>query len=412
MKTTLQFFRILGFSFLVVGNLIGVGILALPVNTGLAGLLPALSAMLVLGGMMFFSALVLSREAVISRRENFNYPTLYEKYLGAAGKWVAILANMLILYGLLVAYITGGTTILANLFHLPEGFKWLLTIGFFAVITSVALMKTGLLVKYNSLIMLVLFVFFLLMTVIGEFNLDVENYEFNDWSFLIATAPIIVTAFHFHNIIPNICSGLKWDFSAIWKSILIGMVIGYGMNAVWIQVGIGVLPLEGSADSLLEAFHKNLPATVPMSGIIGSSAFMLFSICFSLLAIMTSYLANSMGLMGFIKDMTENHLNLKGRAVVVGATFLPPLVISLVWPQIFLEAINIVGGVGIVVLFGILPGIIYIRKADGGLKKGIGWAILIVFVLCLVFEIGQEAGLLHIQPHVEHYAPQVEHIRQ
>ena len=74
---------VLTISFLVVGNLIGVGILALPINTGLAGLIPALGGMIVLGGAMFFTALVLAREAVESRKENFNLPSLYR----TAGTW-------------------------------------------------------------------------------------------------------------------------------------------------------------------------------------------------------------------------------------------------------------------------------------------------------------------------------------
>ena len=35
-------------AFLITGNLIGAGILALPVNTGLAGLLPALTGMVII----------------------------------------------------------------------------------------------------------------------------------------------------------------------------------------------------------------------------------------------------------------------------------------------------------------------------------------------------------------------------
>lgn len=402
---------VLTISFLVVGNLIGVGILALPINTGLAGLIPALVGMIVLGGAMFFTALVLGREAVESRKENFNLPSLYQQYLGSAGKWVAIFANMLILYGLLVAYLTGGASILANLFHIPTEYNWLLTLVFFSVITWVALMNVGLILKYNSLIMICLLVFFILMVTMGESHVQIEHYAFSDWGFLPATAPIIVTAFHFHNIIPTICTSLKWNFSLVWKTIFIGMLIGYAMNALWIQTALGVLPLDDSATSLLTAFHKNLPATVPMSQIISTPLFMLAALVFSLLAIMTSYLANSMGLMGFIQDMTENHLHIKSRKTVIGLTFIPPLAIALIWPEVFLQALNIVGGVGIVILFGILPCIIFIKKNDAGWKKILGALMLLLFLGCLVCEIGQETGLMQIKPEIEHWAPQVQHMK-
>lgn len=49
--------------------------------------------------------------------------------------------------------------------------------------------------------------------------------------------------------------------------------------------------------------------------------------------------------------------------LVIMLSFLPPLLIGLIYPDIFLKVLDIVGGVGIVVLFGILPGLIAFRKA-------------------------------------------------
>jgi tyrosine-specific transport protein len=403
---------VLTISFLVVGNLIGVGILALPINTGLAGLGPAMIGMIVLGGAMFFSALVLGKEVVRSKKESFNLPSLYQQYLGTAGKWVAIFANMLILYGLLVAYLTGGATILANLFHIPNEYNWLLTLIFFTIITWVALMNTGLILKYNSLIMLCLLLFFFLMVFMGETRVQASHYTFVDWKFLPATAPIIVTAFHFHNIIPTISTSLNWNFSLLWKTMLLGMIMGFVMNALWIQTALGVLPLDDSANSLIASFQNNLPATVPMATILGTPLFMIASLIFSLLAIMTSYLANSMGLMGFIRDMTENQLGITNRITVILLTFMPPLAIALIWPEVFLQALNIVGGVGIVILFGILPSIIFLKKSTTSGEKILGVIMLLLFLGCLACEIGQETGIMRIRPEMEHWAPQIHHLKQ
>ena len=302
------------------------GILALPINTGLAGLLPSLVGMLVLGGAMFFSALILGREAVEAKKETFNYPSLYQRYLGTGGKWIAVVTNMLILYGLLVAYLTGGTAIFANLFDVSSTYNWLITLGLFVVMTGITVMNVSLILKYNTLIMLCLFVCFLCMVVVGETRTDIHHYYFSDWHFLPVAAPIIVTAFHFHNIIPNICRSLDWDFSLVWKSMLIGVIIGLVMNAIWVQVGIGVLPMDNSEDSLLQAFTKSLPATVPMFHIMKSKFFMISALAFSLLAIISSYLANGIGLRGFIADMLENHVGIKTRPSNSALPFYP------LWP--------------------------------------------------------------------------------
>jgi len=110
-------------------------------------------------------------------------------------------------------------------------------------------------------------------------------------------------------------------------------------------------------------------------------------------------------------DSDGSHLHIQSRKAVVGLTFIPPLAIALIWQEVFLQALNIVGGVGIVILFGILPCIIFLKKADAGWKKILGVLMLLLFLGCLVCEIGQEAGLMQIKPEIEQWAPQVQHMK-
>jgi tyrosine-specific transport protein len=406
------FSTVLAVCFLVVGNLIGAGILALPINTGLSGLLPSLLGMLLLGGVMYFTAVVLAGEAAASRKPTFNYPTLYRNHLGVAGQWVAVAANMLILYGLLVAYLTGGATIIRNLLHLPGTWDWVLVLGLFTVLTTITIADTSLVLKYNAAIMILLFVAFAAIVLVAEAHVDISHYRFTGWRFLPMAAPIIVTAFHFHNIIPSICEKLDWNPSLIRKTMLAGMVLGYVMNALWIQVGIGVLPLDTGPDSLLSAFEKNLPATVPMSATLHSTFFSVGALIFALIAIATSYIANGLGLTAFMQDVTANHFHIESRRLNVVLAFGPPLLVSLIYPQLFLKAINVVGGVGIVVLFGVLPSVIYIKGSRSRGARCLGLAIFILFLFCFLLEIGQEAGMLSLRPDVEHWEPHLEHMKR
>ncbi|MBM3244606.1 MAG: hypothetical protein FJZ15_02285 [Candidatus Omnitrophica bacterium] len=68
--TKIAFASLISVSLLVVGNLIGAGILALPVNTGLAGFMPSLINMFVFGAAMFYSAVVLAKEANEAKEEH------------------------------------------------------------------------------------------------------------------------------------------------------------------------------------------------------------------------------------------------------------------------------------------------------------------------------------------------------
>lgn len=400
--------HIITIAFLITGNLIGAGILALPIKTGLAGFVPSIIAMIVVGGCMYFSALVMGNEAIREKKSNFNYPSLYHAYLGSAGKWIAILANLLILYGLLVAYLSGGTAIITNVFDIPLP-RPLIMLLFFMFITGINIVEARIVRRYNALLIIVLWAAFAFIVLISETKVDPTRLEYMDWAFLPATVPIIITSFHFHNIIPHACHALRWNPKRIGITMLVGMAIAYAMNILWIQVGIGAIPLAGGDHSILAAFQNNLPSTVPLAKIIGSRFFVIASLTFALIAIATSYLANGLGLLGFFEDLTENHFNIKNRWLAVALTFGPPLLVSLIYPDIFLKALDVVGGVGIALLFGILPCFIAWRYAQTKRRKALVIIMFALFSLFLLFELGQEFGLLRISPAAEYWKHGIHH---
>lgn len=259
---------------LVTGNLIGAGILALPMQTGGVGLLYSFLAMLVFCGAMYFSAMVLAREAVEQKEENFNYPSLYGRYLGPMGKWLATSANLLILYGLLTAYIGGGTTIIVSTLPPRLAASSIMTItvtlGLFAALSAFTAAGSSFVARYNQFLMLFLGGSFLALVLMGVGRIEPDRMLFRDLGFLPIAVPVILTAFHFHNIIPTICKDMEWDLSAISKAMLAGMAIGFTMNLIWVGVGIGVLPLTLGNNSIVSGFQHGLPATVPLGRILAN----------------------------------------------------------------------------------------------------------------------------------------------
>lgn len=394
--------QIISIGFLIVGNLIGAGILALPINTGLAGFVPALLGLFVTSAAMYYSAIILSSEAVTRQETTFNYPSLYQTYLGTAGKWVAVAANLIILYGLLTAYLTGITSIIDNLFHLPIKPVWLM-LGFFVITALISLASVDKIMKYVAVLVMIKCGVFVVIAGMAGTHIKAQNLAHHNWPLFVCGIPILVTAFHFHNIIPAICENLKWDQKVISRTMLVGMVMGFAMNATWLLVGIGVLPLDLSPIGLVNAFDKNLPATIPLAQAIGSQTFLLLATFFALVAITTAYLANGMGLIGFMDDLTSHHLGKVNPLLSRVLAFGPPLVIALVYPDIFLKAIDFAGGFGIVTLFGILPAIIAIRKAKTRSQKMLGVVLLLLFGLFFICEAGQEFGLLKLSPDTEHW---------
>lgn len=386
---------IFGVSCLVAGNLLGAGILGLPINTGLSGVLPSFLGMVVFCVAMYFSAVVLAREAISEKRVDFNFPSLYRRHIGSAGKWIAIPANLLILYGLLTAYLTGATSILVNQLHIP-GAAPLVLLVVFLLLSGMTLLNVAFIQKYNAVLMAALAASFILLVVYAGREVQPERFLYTDWLYLPAAVPIILCAFHFHNIIPTICHSLAWNEKAVRRTMAAGMLLGFLMNAIWVVVGVGALPLVEGGDSLRFAFENSLPVTVPLGHQIHSPVFTFAAMGFALVAIVTSFIANGLGLLGFVGDFTKNFLRVESRALVAALSFLPPCLVALFFPDIFLKAIDLVGGIGIAILFGILPAVIAFRHT--GTIRRLALPMLLLFSIALVFEVLKETGVTHMDP--------------
>jgi len=165
------------------------------------------------------------------------------------------------------------------------------------------------------------------------------------------------------------------------------------------------LPLNDSGnDSIFYAFMNNLPATIPMARALSEPLFMAVSLVFAILAIITSYVAVGTGLMGFMCDLTKPIIPFRNRLTDACLAFGPPLVVTLIYPNLFLNALNVAGGVGVAIAFGILPSIILIKVSKGHTwKKIVGICLLVFFSTALIFELAQEFGMLKINPSVEHW---------
>jgi len=351
-----------GASALILGSLIGAGILALPISLGLSGLIPSFFVMLVYGGLMYFSAEVLAREAALEQSTSFDFPSLYGKYLGKIGKYLAVITNVIILYGLLVAYISGGGQIIANLLHYSQTPLWL-SIVFALMLSFATTLDLSIINKYNAVLVVGLLASFIYLIVLSSTHIQPEHLVVCEWKYSTIAIPLVVTACHFHNIIPTLCTDLKWDLSLLRKSMIIGMILAVMMNLSWVLCGIGCLPRHGE-NSIIAAYLSNIPATIPMSNLMNSNAFVIITAIFSLVAIVTSFLGNGIGLQNFLNDMMQNTFNVNNERLTRIITFVPPSIIAFLWPNIFIKALDVVGGIGIITLFGILPCIIALKKKD------------------------------------------------
>jgi len=389
--------KLIGTTALVLGNLIGAGILALPISLGVAGLWPSVILTLVYSAMMFFSAEILARESAEERNPTFDYPTLYGRYLGRGGKWLATITNAIILYGLLVAYIAGGSKILADVFGMGEAPVWL-EFAFAAIMVFMTMLDLSVIDKYNTLLVFGLLAAFVGLVGVSCDKINVASFNESHWEYFGLAIPLVVTAAHFHNIIPTLSADLKWDLGLLRKAMLWGMILAAVMNLAWVACGIGCLPRFGE-HSLIASYVSAVPATVPMGALLNRPVFKMLAVIFSIVAIATSFLANGIGLQNFVRDICVNTFKVDSKMLVRLVTFAPPTIIAILWPDIFIKALDIVGGIGIVTLFGILPCLLALKKKNfSPAIKLLSAVFLVLSLIAMTTVIGGFCGSKFLKP--------------
>ena len=387
---------------LILGTAVGAGILGVPVVAGLTGALPSFCITASSWLLMTITGWILVRRLVHYKRPGLDITSLYRMELGVWGARIASLTYLFLFHILMVAFLSGAGAVLSRLLSRPEDQVWFILI-FFATAGSLVLFGPELVRRCNALLMFLLAASFILLLGQCERSFDASRLAYQDWIFLPGALPLIICAFGYHNIVPLTCTMLNYNTRRIGTALILGTGLVFLFNAAWITAVIGALPLKGPGEAnLLAAYHQNQPATVPLAMALKSSITSFLGMLFSMAAITTSYVAVGLGLVGFLRDLWTTLGKNPNRYLSVGTALLPSLVISLLWPNLFLHALNLVGGVCLIVLFGIMPALmLYLRRS--GTKRLTAGLLLALFCLLLLLELLQEAGLLLIRPEWDHW---------
>ncbi len=389
---------------MISGNTIGAGILGLPVLGGMAGALPSTIGLFTIWMVMLGTGFILAWRMISHGNDIQGLPSLFHRELGPIGKGFATIGYLINYFGILVAYLCGGATIITHLFNIdiPES---VVTLVLFTVLTAVTLFGVEVVRNSNAALMALLFVAFVYLILASGKSVHPQWFRYADWGFFPVVFPVFVCAFTYHNTIPIVVRVLDYDRPSVKRALIVGTAIPLVLSVLWTLSAIGCLPLEGSGNNTIyHAFKENLPATIPLAHILDSDIFTTVSLIFSLLAIATSYLAVGTGLLNFMKDLTRPFFKRRNRATDALLAFGPPLFITLCYPDLFLIALNVAGGVGIGMVFGILPGMILLKMRQTfkpGLALGMG--IILFFTAVMGMELLQETGRLKISPHMEHW---------
>lgn len=395
--------RILGGALLVSGTCIGAGMLGLPLSTAAGGFYPSVIAFVLSWLFMTLSAFLML-EISLCYPEGSNLISMAKSTLGQSGKWIAWFCYLLFLYSLMAAYTTGATTIVAKIFAklaLPEELSLITFVGFFSLVVYLG---TKWVDGVNRLMMIGLIIAYAALVVFAAPSVETAHFAQGDAKFLVMAAPLLVTSFGFHLLIPSLKNYMHSHVAELKMAIFLGGLLPLLVYLLWEFIVLGAIPASGP-DGLISISQSDKPLvalTQALSGKMQNLWVTLTSRGFSFCALLTSFIGVALGLFDFLSDGLQIKKTSMGKIALAALTFLPPALFSIFYPAGFLLALRY-AGIFAAILLVMYPALMvwrhrYVLNLPSPYKVFGGKAILILVIIfgCVVIglEVMQELKLL------------------
>ena len=199
---------------------------------------------------------------------------------------------------------------------------------------------------------------FLGLVFLGIQYVQPQLLERTDSAYAVFSLPVLIIAFGYHNMIPSIANYLGNDSKRIKQAIMGGSLFALAIYLIWEVLVLGIVPLDGPY-GIRESLSLDREAAQAMAGVLGVSWVSGFTQAMAFFAILTSFLAQSLGIVHFLADGLK--ISTSGKREPIGLcalAMLPPLILALIYPQLFFKALNFAGGICANILFGLLPALI------------------------------------------------------
>lgn len=344
--------HVVGGTLLVAGTTIGVGMLALPVATGPAGFLPSLVLYLVCWAFMLATGLLLV-EVNLSMPKDISFISMAEKVLGPIGRNAFWVFYLFLFITVMTAHAVGGGSILYVIPNWPLP-SWLSAIVYSAVCMPVVYLGARSVDRLNLVLISGVVLFYLGFIAVSVDAIQPRLLAYAEWTKTWVAFPILFTAFTYQVIIPTLMTYLERDVRKIRLTILLGSMIPLIVYLVWELVILGIVPPHGP-NGLEEAAALGQNAVIPLKHFVQSDWILLFSNWFAFFALTTSFIPLALSFFDFLADGLKWEKTGGKRFILCCAVFGLPVIIAIFYPNIFLKALGIAGGISIAFLFGLIP---------------------------------------------------------
>ena len=357
-------FKQLGSIYLILGTCIAAGMLGLPIAT--APYHFGLTAIMVLSAWFVMTAGAWCLLQVnMTMPQGANFISMTDATLGPIFKIITWLTYLLLLYGLICAYLSASGDLLQKLLHdihcnIPRWLATVLATFILGGVVYAGIRSVDIAIRFLMSAKFIICVL-LIASVIPFVHLHALNA--GNWHFQFGSWLVVVTSFGFANILPSIRDYLENDRKKIMRVFFISSVIPIALYLIWISVVQGALPRFG-INGLVSLNNSPNTNSILMSQITALTHHALIKsigVVFVSICSITGFLSVALSLMDVLADgIHREHFRIN-RLMIACMALLPPMAIVIFDPAIFIRALSFAGICCLYTLV-VLPILMYMKQ--------------------------------------------------
>lgn len=350
------FSRIVGSILFISGTSIGAGMLGLPIRTIGIDIYFVCSIFFCVWICMTLSALAML-EISLWLPGNTNIISISNFIFGKKIGIVIGFLYVLFLYSLISAYISGGSSMLIDLFSINcesftcHFFSCLFFISPFFLIIFFGVGFSDYINRFFFIVLILTYIF-LTFNLINVLTFDIKNFKFLDISLCFFSLPLILTSFGYSLLIPSLKSYLFNNTKFLIFVIIFGSFIPLLVYIFWEYFIYSFLFNISNKLFVQTLFGYGNPAEKLMVLIGNNSIFILYIISFfSLSALISSLIGVALSLYYFFFDALKLSYNSYfNKLFCVVIVFFVPVIFSIFFPHGFMFFLSYAGAVAAILL--------------------------------------------------------------
>ncbi|HLF66822.1 MAG TPA: aromatic amino acid transport family protein [Gammaproteobacteria bacterium] len=349
-------------SFLIIGNTIGSGILALPLVTAVFGFFPSILILTFAWLVMTYSAKLLL-ECSYWVKDEQNLVTILSMTLPKSARLIVSLLYLAMMYGMLVAYISISSdltqAVLTRVFSLDFPY-YSIVLLFTLVFGVVVFYSMDVLERYTRYLVVVLLLIFLFMVLSALPHVSLSHLQMQHYHGLIWTLPLALLCFGYPMIVPSLRQYYGDQKMRAVHVIMLGSFLALLMYVLWLFAVLGAMPLEGTHGINALPDQKISSLTAALQAITHNHYLSAGLTTFAYFAVATSFMSIAKIVFDFLNDAFLQLKLKRPRLTAQVLTLLPPVMISVYIPGLFVYALMFSGAIiGMLLVF--LPALLVWR---------------------------------------------------